>query len=84
MFSEYAGTRPPEPAPRQGEVFPLIGGIKASFRSYHTNELVRLIASQSGMKASYLYMPALFDSEDEKGMFEQTEAYREIESRWNS
>ncbi|MGD9821035.1 MAG: hypothetical protein AB7U27_05730, partial [Aminobacteriaceae bacterium] len=40
LFSEYAGTRPPEPAPRQGEIFPLIGGIKASFRSYHTNELV--------------------------------------------
>ncbi|MEA4952689.1 MAG: sugar-binding domain-containing protein [Aminivibrio sp.] len=84
LFSEYTGSRPSEPDPRQGEVFPLIGGIKASFRSYHTNELVRLIAAQSGMKASYLYMPALFDSEDEKGMYEQTEAYREIESRWNS
>jgi len=84
MFSEYAGTRTPDPVPRQGEIFPLIGGIKASFRSYHTNELVRLIAVQSGLNASYLYMPALFDSEDEKRMYEHTEAYRDIESRWMS
>jgi len=82
MFSEFAGTRTPDPAPRPGEIFPLIGGIKASFRSYHTNELVRLIAVQSGFRASYLYMPALFDSKDEKRMYEHTEAYRDIESRW--
>ena len=84
MFSEYAGTRTPDPVPRQGEIFPLIGGIKASFRSYHTNELVRLIAVQSGLNASYLYMPGFFDSEDEKRMYEHTEAYRDIESRWMS
>lgn len=67
-----------------GDVFPLVGGIKASFRSYHPNELVRLFADKTGMNAAYLYMPAIFDSEEEKNVYEHTEAFRDIEDLWST
>jgi DNA-binding transcriptional regulator LsrR (DeoR family) len=66
----------------KGEVFPLIGGINASYRSYHTNELVRIFADRAGLTASYLYMPAIFDSEAECKMFENTEFYHAIREKW--
>ena len=71
------------PLPGQGEVFPLIGGINASYRSYHTNELVRIFADKTELEASYLYMPAIFDSEAECKLFENTEAYHGIREKWS-
>ena len=46
-------------------LFPLIGGIGASYRGYHTNELTRIISGKLGCQADYLYFPAFFDSEQE-------------------
>ncbi len=66
----------------KGEIFPLIGGINASYRSYHTNELVRIFADRTGLAASYLYMPAIFDSEAECKLFENTEFYHAIRDKW--
>lgn len=65
------------------EAFPLIGGIKASYRSYHTNELVRIFADKMGMNASYLYMPAIFDTEEAKEIVEATEMFGEVRSYWD-
>ncbi len=69
--------------PLQGELVPLIGGIKASFRSYHPNELVRILADKTGLNAAYLYMPAIFDSSEERLLFENTEAFRAIHAKWS-
>ena len=42
-------------------VFPLVGGIRTSYRGYHTNEIVRMIGEKSGSDVHYLYFPAFFD-----------------------
>lgn len=68
----------------KGDVCPLIGGIKASYRSYHTNELVRILAAKTGLQEGYLYFPAMVDSEAEREAYEQTEAYKEIYARWDN
>ncbi len=65
-----------------GEIFPLIGGFKATYRSYHTDELVRSIAAGSDLKANYLYLPALLASSEEKSLYKATELYQKIESLW--
>jgi DNA-binding transcriptional regulator LsrR (DeoR family) len=66
-----------------GDVFPLIGGVKASYRSYHTNELARVISDKTGLSASYLYIPAIFDSEEEKSLYEKTEIFKSMEAFWS-
>lgn len=65
-----------------GEVFPLIGGFGASFKSYHSDELVRIMERNVGLKASYLYLPCLVESEEEKAIYKKTELYRAIERCW--
>lgn len=70
--------------PINGEVFPLIGGLKASFRSYHTNELVRSLGETTGLKSSYMYLPALVDTSEEKNMFKKTDLYSDIEKQWQT
>ncbi len=67
-----------------GEVFPLIGGVKASYRSYHPNELVRIVSDKTGLNASYLYMPAIFDSEEEKCLYENTETFKSMDAFWSA
>jgi deoxyribonucleoside regulator len=67
-----------------GEIFPLIGGIKASLRSYHTNELVRSFSESTGLRASYLYLPALVESEEEKNLYQNTELFKGIEEKWDA
>ena len=42
-------------------LFPLVGGIRTSYRGYHTNEIVRMIGEKTGMDVHYLYFPAFFD-----------------------
>lgn len=66
----------------KGQIFPLIGGVKASYRSYHPNELVRLISEGTGLADSYLYIPAMVESTEEKRMYEKSEAFREIRDFW--
>lgn len=84
MIGKMADYLEAQKAPLQsrGEIFPLIGGINASYRSYHTNELVRIFADKTGLSASYLYMPAIFDSEAECKLFENTDFYHAIRDKW--
>ncbi len=72
------------PADYKGEIFPLIGGFKASYKSYHTNEMVRIFSEFTGLTASYMYLPALLDSAEEKALYQKTELYIEMQRRWES
>ncbi len=68
----------------EGEIFPLIGGFKASYRSYHTNELVRLFSEYTMLRAFYMHLPALVDSEEEKELYKKTELYSDILGKWQN
>lgn len=61
---------------KTGRIFPLIGGIGASYRSYHTNEIVRVLSAFTGLTADYCYLPAFFDSQAEREYAELLENYR--------
>ena len=65
-------------------LFPLIGGIGASYRGYHTNELVRIISGKLGCQADYLYFPAIFDSEQELAIIRNMETFRSVSQRWDN
>ena len=65
-------------------LFPLIGGIGASYRGYHTNELVRIISGKLGCQADYLYFPAFFDSEQELAIIRNMETFRSVSQRWDN
>ncbi len=65
-----------------GNIFPLIGGIGASYRSYHTNEIVRILSIASGFSADYLYMPAFFDSEKDLDFVHHIETYTSLNEKW--
>ncbi|WP_317855894.1 sugar-binding transcriptional regulator [Chakrabartyella piscis] len=67
----------------QGEMYPLIGGFKATYRSYHTNELVRSMAERLGMKSTYLYLPALLGSKEEKDLYTATELFETVRELWH-
>lgn len=82
QFSDIAAQQKPLEKPYKGEVFPLFGGLRASYKSYHANELVRTFAEFSGLKATYMYLPALVDSPEEKELFRQTELYADLHERW--
>lgn len=64
-------------------LFPLIGGIGASYRGYHTNELARIISGKLGCEADYLYFPAFFDSEQELALIRNMETFRGVSQRWD-
>ena len=68
----------------QGRIFPLIGGIGASYRGYHTNEIARIISSKAGLEADYLYMPAFFDSETELDFARHMETYLALREKWDT
>ena len=38
----------------EGRIFPLVGGINSVIRSYHTNEIVRILALKSGKRPTFL------------------------------
>jgi len=84
MLTELAANSGSVPGEINGELFPLIGGIKASLRSYHTNELVRSFSESTGLRASYLYLPALVESEEEKNLYQNTELFKGIEEKWDA
>lgn len=65
-----------------GTIFPLIGGIGASYRGYHTNEIARIVAMHAGLRGEYLYLPAFFDSADDLAYARRTEIYRELNKCW--
>ncbi|MEG0752116.1 MAG: sugar-binding domain-containing protein [Oscillospiraceae bacterium] len=67
-----------------GKIFPLIGGIGASYRSYHTNEIVRVLSSHTGLAAEYCYLPAFFDSQEEREYAERLENYRAYKDNCSS
>ena len=86
MMGRMADCAEPEPGEQSkpGRLFPLIGGIGASYRGYHTNELVRIISGKLGCQADYLYFPAIFDSEQELAMIRNMETFRSVSQRWES
>lgn len=82
-MADYAETLETPAAPERGRIFPLIGGIGASYRGYHTNELVRILSCRAGMAADYLYLPAFFDSAADLDTVRRMESYAGINSRWD-
>ncbi|MEG0367922.1 MAG: sugar-binding domain-containing protein, partial [Coprobacillus sp.] len=55
-----------------GKVIPVIGNAPISYRNYHTNELVRMLAEKTGLKAEYLYSPVICANDSEKEIFMNT------------
>lgn len=81
-MADYAETLP-DVESRGGHVFPLIGGIGASYRGYHTNEIARIISGKAGLIADYLYLPAFFDSESEMEFVRHMDAYVSMSEKWD-
>ncbi len=55
-----------------GKIMPIISNAPISYRNYHTNELVRMFAEKSGLKAEYLYMPVICANREERELFINT------------
>lgn len=83
-MADYAETLPELEGAAKGRLFPLIGGIGASYRGYHTNELARIISGKAGYEAEYLYLPAFFDSEAELDFARRLETYGAVQNGWDS
>ena len=64
-------------------VFPLVGGIRTSYRGYHTNEIVRMIGEKTGMDVHYLYFPAFFDETADLEYIKRMEEFQFINKLWN-
>ena len=65
-------------------VFPLVGGIRTSYRGYHTNEIVRMIGEKTGSDVQYLYFPAFFDETADLEYIKGMEEFQFINQLWNS
>lgn len=65
-----------------GTVCPLLGGAAASYRSYHTNELVRALAAKSRLRPAYLYAPAVLETAAQRDFYARAEAFSEIAALW--
>lgn len=61
-----------------GDVLPLIGNAPLSFRNYHTNELVRMLAEATGMNGKYIYAPVICSTASEREIFLNTDNVKEI------
>ncbi|MEM1483464.1 sugar-binding domain-containing protein [Oscillospiraceae bacterium PP1C4] len=75
-MTDYA-QRQEHPLHLNGKIFPLIGGIGATYRSYHTNEIIRILSTYTGLEAKYCYLPAFFNSAEEKKIVQNLQTYRE-------
>lgn len=84
QLADYAEGTKKKTLRGQPTIFPLIGSIGASYRGYRTNEIVALLAAQTGMKAEFLHMPAFFESEEELNAFAATKACGDIFRRWDA
>lgn len=65
-------------------VFPLVGGIRTSYRGYHTNEIVRMIGEKTGSDVHYLYFPAFFDETADLEYIKGMEDFQFINQLWSS
>lgn len=63
-------------------LFPLVGGIRTSYRGYHTNEIVRMIGEKTGMDVHYLYFPAFFDETADLEYIKKMEDFQFINQLW--
>lgn len=81
-MTDYAESLEDGSARTGGFLCPLIGGIGASYRGYHTNEIVRILSAKAGLPAEYLYMPAFFDSESELKFAHGMETYQSLYEKW--
>lgn len=64
-------------------IFPLVGGIRTSYRGYHTNEIVRMIGEKTGMDVHYLYFPAFFDETADLEYIKGMEDFQFINQLWS-
>lgn len=64
-------------------LFPLVGGIRTSYRGYHTNEIVRMIGEKTGVDVHYLYFPAFFDETADLEYVKRMEDFQFINQLWN-
>lgn len=83
-MADYAETLPEYSGAVKGRLFPLIGGIGASYRGYHTNELARIVSGKAGFEAEYLYLPAFFDSEAELDFARRLETWAAVQNGWDT
>lgn len=65
-----------------GVVCPLIGDAAASYRSYHPNELVRVLSQKTGLSPAFLYGPAIAETEAEKEVYANTDSCRRVGELW--
>ena len=65
------------------EVFPMVGNASIPARNYQTNENVRIMAEQLGARPSFMYLPALPESLEEKEILCSTTVYSQILDKWN-
>lgn len=65
-------------------LFPLVGGIRTSYRGYHTNEIVRMIGEKTGTDVHYLYFPAFFDETADLEYIKGMEDFQFINQLWSS
>ena len=61
---------------------PLLGNAGIPIRNYHSNENVRILAAAFGAEPSFLYLPALAESCEEKEVLCSTELYHQAEQMW--
>lgn len=61
-----------------GDVIPLISNAPLSYRNYHTNELVRMMAEATGMNGKYLYAPVICSTASEREIFLNTDNVKGI------
>lgn len=66
----------------KGKVVPLIGNSNIPFKGFHSNELVKILGTKTGLTPNYLFSPAFFTLEQEKEVFTSIENYREILNIW--
>lgn len=64
-------------------LFPLVGGIRTSYRGYHTNEIVRMMGEKTGTDVHYLYFPAFFDETADLEYIKKMEEFQLIDQLWN-
>lgn len=65
-------------------VCPLIGNSGVGNRNYHSNELVRIFALQTGAAPEYFYAPSYVLSAQEMGLFKELESYRAVYRFWEN
>ena len=70
--------------PSDKNLFPLVGGIRTSYRGYHTNEIVRMIGEKTGLDVHYLYFPAFFDETADLEYIKGMEDFQFINQLWNA